>query len=77
MRKLLPVLMIATALPLLACSHKEKTPEKVMDAKDTVFGSDIKALEKAKGVQDTLNQDKAGLDKSVDASDSKLPVSTD
>ena len=78
MRKLLPVLMIATAMSmLLACSHKDKAPEKPMDAKDTVFGSDIKALEKAKGVQDTLNQDKANLDKSVDANDSKLPVSTD
>ena len=77
MRKLAPVLMIATALMMFACSHKDKAPEKPMDAKDTVFGSDIKALEKAKGVQDTLNKDKANLDKSVDANDPKLPVSTD
>jgi len=77
MRKLASVLIMVTALTLLACSNKQSAPAKPMDAKDTVFGSDIKALEKAKTVQDTLNKDKANLDKSVEANDSKLPVSTD
>jgi hypothetical protein len=73
-------LLVTIALMTLACTKK---PEKPMDAKDTVFGSDIRALEKAKGVQDTLNQDKANTDKAIDAqsdtkqSDTKLPVSTD
>ena len=62
-----------------ACGHKQAAaPEKPMDAKDTVFGDDIRALEKAKTVQDTLNKDKANTDKAIDAaSDTKLPVSTD
>jgi len=68
-------LLVAIALMTLACSKK---PDKPMDAKDTVFGSDIRALEKAKGVQDTLNQDKANTDKAIDTqTDAKLPVSTD
>ncbi len=79
MRKLIPTLMILIAVMTIACSHKQATPEKPMDAKDTVFGDDIRALEKAKGVQDTLNKDKENTDKAIEASssDSKLPVSTD
>jgi hypothetical protein len=78
MNKPTAIVFAAIALMLLACSHKQNAPEKPMDAKDTVIGDDIRALEKAKGVQDTLNQDKANTDKAIDtATDAKLPVSTD
>lgn len=80
MRKQL-VLMTLSALVavagLPACGQKQQAA-KPMDAKDTVFGDDIRALEKAKTVQDTLNKDKANTDKAIDAaSDAKLPISTD
>lgn len=88
MRNLIAILMTLTLATVMACSHKqESAPEKPMSAKDTVFGDDIRALEKAKGVQDTLNKDKANTDKAIDSAtessnnsatdDSKLPVSTD
>jgi hypothetical protein len=78
MRKSATVLIL-TAMFIMACGHKQETAaEKPMSAKDTVFGDDIRALEKAKTVQDTLNKDKANTDKAIDAtSDTKLPVSTD
>ena len=78
MRKLIYILMMFTTVMAMACTHKhDAAPEKPMDAKDTVFGDDIRALDKAKSVQDTLNKDKANTDKAIDANDSKLPQSTD
>ncbi|HEX2585564.1 MAG TPA: hypothetical protein VHL14_10545 [Steroidobacteraceae bacterium] len=79
MRKLvlMMVSLLVGVVALSACGHKQEAA-KPMDAKDTVFGDDIRALEKAKTVQDTLNKDKANTDKAIDtASDAKLPLSTD
>jgi len=62
----------------MACGHQQEASQKPMAAKDTIFGDDIRAIEKAKSVQDTLNKDKANTDKAIDsASDAKLPLSTD
>ena len=87
MRNLIAIVMTLALTTVMACSHKqESAPEKPMSAKDTVFGDDIRALDKAKGVQDTLNKEKANTDKAIDSAessnnsatdDSKLPVSTD
>jgi len=78
MNKPIIIAIAVGALMLQACGHKQNAPEKPMDAKDTVIGDDIRALEKAKSVQDTLNQEKANTDKAIDAAnDTKLPVSTD
>ncbi len=81
MRKSATVLMLTATLSgiLTGCGHKQDAASNPpMSAKDTVFGDDIRALEKAKTVQETLNKDKANTDKAIDASsDTKLPVSTD
>jgi len=80
MRKqlLITLSVLVSVTGLLACSHKPEAPAKPMDPKDTVFGDDIRAIEKAKSVQETLNKDKANTDKAIEASsDAKLPLSTD
>lgn len=80
MRKLIAVTMLFALMPLMACTHKPDTSsDKPMPVKDTVFGDDVRALEKAKGVQDTLNKDKANTDKAIESAsdDKQLPVSTD
>lgn len=80
MRNFIAILMMLSLTLLMGCSHKqESAPQKPMAVKDTVFGDDIRALDKAKGVQDTLNKDKANTDKAIESAsdDSKLPVSTD
>jgi len=38
-----------------------------LNARDTVFGDDIKAMDKARAVQDTVMQDKANTDAAIDA----------
>ena len=80
MRKLISITMLFALMPLMACTHKpDASSDKPMSVKDTVFGDDVRALDKAKGVQNTLNQDKANTDKAIEAAtdDKKLPVSTD
>jgi len=77
MRKQFMFLLICLC-SLMACGHSQEEPQKAMAAKDTVIGDDIRALEKAKSVQETLNKDKENIDKAIDASsDTKLPLSTD
>ncbi|MES1196263.1 MAG: hypothetical protein ABUL58_04895 [Steroidobacter sp.] len=81
MRKQVNVLLMIAGVVIAACGSKTPTGDKPMDVKDTVFRDQVQAVEKAKGVQDTVNQQKANmdkaLDKAIDASDNKLPVSTD
>lgn len=81
MRKQVYALIVVAAVATAACGHKTATGDKPMDVKDTVFRDQVQAVEKAKGVQDKVNQEKANmdkaLDKATDTSDNKLPVSTD
>jgi triphosphoribosyl-dephospho-CoA synthetase len=77
MRKHLLAFLIVASVTEAACSPKPATGDKPMDVRDTVFRDQVQAVEKAKGVQDTVNQEKANLDKAIDANDNKLPVSTD
>lgn len=52
---------------LLAACGSGKQADAPMRAEDTVFGSDVQALDKARQVQDTLMQDKANTDAAIDA----------
>lgn len=68
MRCLLP---IAVALALAACSSGEDAkPEAATDAppQKTVLDPQLKALQKAKDVQKTINADKQAADKAIDDS---------
>lgn len=81
MRKRVQALLTVASIAMAACGSRTSTGDKPMDVKDTVFRDQVQAVEKAKGVQDTVNQQKANmdkaLDKAVDTNDNKLPVSTD
>ena len=72
MRKAMTLLF---AVLLTACgAGQDKTSNQAGDvpmaAKDTVFGADIKALDKARHVQDTVMQDKANVDAAIEAGSS-------
>lgn len=55
--------VVALASTLSACGSSSQPPEReVMPVKDTVFAPAVNALDKAKGVQDTLEQSKAQTD---------------
>lgn len=69
---MLKTLTLMLAVLLTACSAgQDKTSDKAKDApmaaKDTVFGDDIKALDKARHVQDTVMQDKANVDAAIES----------
>lgn len=59
-------------LLLAGCGASKQAGDKdaPMAAKDTVFGDDIKALDKARQVQDTLMQDKAKTDAAIESATS-------
>lgn len=56
------------SLLLSACgASQDQSASSQRSAQDTVFGGDLKALDKARKVQDTLMQDKANADAAIDA----------
>jgi uncharacterized lipoprotein YmbA len=60
--------LIAAALTLAACSSEKAPPPQAQTpqvAQPTVFDAQLKALDKAKGVQKTMDQRKVDLDKKL------------
>jgi uncharacterized protein YcfL len=60
--------LIATALTLAACSSEKAPPPQAQApqvAQPTVFDAQLKALDKAKAVQKTMDQRKVDLDKKL------------
>ncbi len=65
-------LLIALAASLAACSHSEPPPPPAAAAQpaaplpnSNVFSADVKALQKAKDVQNVVDQQKAATDKQL------------
>jgi len=61
------IFLAATVLTLAACSSdKAPPPQAQTPAQKTVFDTQIKALQKAKDVQKTVDQQKADADKKLE-----------
>jgi hypothetical protein len=66
------MLLIATITALAACSHSEPPPPPAAAAQpaplsnSNVFATDVRALQKAKDVQKTVDQQKQASDKQLD-----------
>lgn len=62
---------VAMALFLAACGSSTDSKSEPPPVKDTVFGDMAGTMDRAKGVQDTLMQDKQHLDQAVDSAENK------
>jgi hypothetical protein len=63
-----PILLAAVALTLAACSSSKAPPPQAQTPappEKTVFDTQLKALQKAKDVQKTVDQQKADADKKL------------
>lgn len=59
--------LLPLIIALTACgSGSTASSSSSLTARDTVFGDDIKALDKARQVQDTLMKDKANTDAAIE-----------
>ena len=74
--KTAPVLLLAIAASVAACSKSEPPPAPTATAQpatplpnSNIFSADVKALQKAKDVQKTMDQRKADLDKQLNDAD--------
>jgi len=74
--KTAPVLLLAIAASVAACSKSEPPPAPTAAAQpatplpnSNIFSADVKALQKAKDVQKTMDQRKADLDKQLNDAD--------
>jgi hypothetical protein len=70
--KILPIACIVAALALTACGADAPPPPKAADAPpaqplpdSNVFSADVKALQKAKDVQKTVDEQKRAQDKAL------------
>jgi hypothetical protein len=61
----IPIFLVATVLTLAACSSDEPPPPRPQKPQPTVFDAQLKALDKAKDVQKTMDQRKVDLDKKL------------
>jgi hypothetical protein len=69
-------LLLAVSVSLVACSKSEPPPPPVAAAQpaeplpnSNIFSADVKALQRAKDVQKTMDQRKADLDKQLQESE--------
>lgn len=65
----IPIFVVAAVLTLAACSSDEAPPSQAQTpqvAQPTVFDAQFKALDKAKGMQKTIDQQKAASDKKLE-----------
>ncbi len=63
-----PILLVAVALTLAACSSSKTPPPQAQTpppAEKTVLDTQLKALQRAKDVQKTVDQQKADADKKL------------
>ena len=54
-----------------ACGHSTEPKSEPPPVKETVFGEMTGTMEKAKGVQDTVMQDKQRTDEAIEAAETK------
>lgn len=52
----MPKLLVSLGLIYLLVACTQKTPETGIDPRDTVWGDQVKALDKARGVEQTLQE---------------------
>jgi hypothetical protein len=68
---MLKTMTFILSLLLAACGGHNEQAEHAssssLAAQDTIFGNDLKALDRARHVEDTLNQDRAHTDAAIDA----------
>ena len=65
----IPIFLVAAVLTLAACSSDKTPPPQVQapqPAQKTVFDTQLKALDKAKAVQKTVDQQKVDADKKLE-----------
>jgi hypothetical protein len=61
----------AVSVLLSACGHSEESKSAPPPVKETVFGDMVGTMDKAKGVQDAMMQDKQHTDEAIEAAETK------
>jgi hypothetical protein len=61
----IPIFLVVIVLTLVACASDAPPPPPPKTPQSTVFDTQLKALDKAKDVQKTMDQRKVDLDKKL------------
>jgi hypothetical protein len=67
------VIIAGAVFMLGACGQSTESKTEPPPVKETVFGDMVGTMDRAKGVQDTVMQDKQHVDEAIEAADSKKP----